>query len=307
MDRKVFLQTSASILGANIIPKGFNENYSLRNSIRFAHVTDIHVTEGIVQESGMARALQHVQKQNVDFIINGGDAISDALAVDKENTQKQWNLFKTILKNENSLPVYHTIGNHDVWGWFIKDQKPDQDRLYGKVWVTEELNLINRYYSFKKDKWNFIVLDSTQLNPEGGYIAKIDELQLDWLETELSNIPITEYVCIVSHIPILSICAGLYFNKTQPNGDLLIQRNLMHTDFFKLKNIFSQYPQIKVCISGHIHLQDEVHYLGIKYFCNGAISGNWWKGSFQEFEPAYAVFDLFNDGTVSRNMVPYNV
>ncbi|MBL0024974.1 MAG: hypothetical protein IPO98_08145, partial [Saprospiraceae bacterium] len=64
---------------------------------------------------------------------------------------------------------------------------------------------------------------------------------------------------------------------------------------------------IKTCLSGHIHLQDEVNYLGIRYFCNGAISGNWWKGAFQEFEPAYAAFDFQNDGNVSRvEMIEYN-
>ena len=148
-------------------------------------------------------------------------------------------------------------------------------------------------------------MDSTQLNPEGGYIGKVDEEQLAWLQEELSKIPVTEFVCFVSHIPILSICAGLFFNKTEVNGDLLIKRNLMHTDFLTLKKLFINYPQIKVCISGHIHLQDELNYLGIKYLCNGAVSGNWWKGSFQEFAPSYAVMELFNDGTVKRTMIPY--
>ncbi|HLG40721.1 MAG TPA: hypothetical protein VI461_13675, partial [Chitinophagaceae bacterium] len=109
----------------------------------------------------------------------------------------------------------------------------------------------------------------------------------------------------VSHIPILSICAGLFFNKTETNGDLKIQRNLMHTDFITLKKLFMQSPNIKVCLSGHIHLQDELDYLGIKYYCNGAVSGNWWNGSFQEFAPAYAVIELNNDGSSSRKMIEY--
>ena len=109
----------------------------------------------------------------------------------------------------------------------------------------------------------------------------------------------------MSHIPILSICSGLFFNKTEANGDLLLKRNLMHTDFLQLKEIFKAYSNIKVCISGHIHLQDEVTYLGVRYYCNGAVSGNWWKGSFQEFAPAFAVMDFFDDGTFTRSMVNY--
>jgi len=49
-----------------------------------------------------------------------------------------------------------------------------------------------------------------------------------------------------------------------------------------------------------------VDYLGIKYYCNGAVSGNWWKGAFQDFAPAYAVIELYDDGTSLRKMVEYD-
>jgi 3',5'-cyclic AMP phosphodiesterase CpdA len=308
LKRKAFLQNSAAVIGGSLIPSLSDAPVIIKKRIRFAHITDIHVKPGAIPEAGMAKALQHVQllQPNVDFIINGGDAIMDALEADKQKTQIQWDLFKNILQKENSLPVYHTIGNHDIWGWFIKENKPDNDRLYGKSWAAETLEMKNRFYSFTKARWHFIVLDSTQLNPAGGYIGKLDDHQLDWLQQELADVPPDKFICIVSHIPILSICSGLFFNKTEANGDLLIKRNLMHTDFLELKKIFAKYTNIKVCISGHIHLQDEVKYLGITYYCNGAVSGNWWKGTFQEFAPAYALMELFDDGTFKRTMMKYD-
>ncbi len=308
MKRKTFLHTSAAVIGSSLLPSLSFASEPKKKNIRFAHVTDIHVKPGIIPETGMAKALHHVQqlKPKVDFIINGGDSIMDALEADKLKTQIQWDLFKNILQKENSLPAYHTIGNHDVWGWFIKENRPDKDPLYGKAWVVETLAMKNRFYSFTDRKWHFIVLDSTQLNPAGGYIGKLDDTQLDWLQQELADVPINKFICIVSHIPLLSICSGLFFDKTEPNGDLKIQRNLMHTDFLVLKKIFAKFSNIKVCISGHIHLQDEVNYLGIKYYCNGAVSGNWWKGSFQEFAPAYAVMELFDDGSSQRTMMKYD-
>ncbi|MBI5857267.1 MAG: metallophosphoesterase [Sphingobacteriales bacterium] len=307
MKRKTFLQATATALGGSLLPSLSFAEENRKRPIRFAHLTDIHVKPGIVPESGMAKALQHAQqmKPGLDFIINGGDSIMDALEADKTKTQTQWDLFKNILQKENSLPVYHTIGNHDIWGWFIKQNKPENDRLYGKQWAVEMLELKNRFYSFTKNNWHFIVLDSVQLNPAGGYIGKLDVEQLDWLLQELKNIPADKFICIVSHIPVLSICSGLFFDKTEANGDLLIKRNLMHTDFITLKKIFTKYPNIKACISGHIHLQDEVEYLGIKYYCNGAVSGNWWGGAFQEFEPAYAIVELYPDGTSKRTMIKY--
>jgi 3',5'-cyclic-AMP phosphodiesterase len=306
MKRIEFLQNTAAIAGASLLPNiGFAEN-SKPGKIRFAYLTDIHVKPDLTAETGMAKAFQHVQslKSKVDFIINGGDSIMDSLDADKQKTQIQWDLFHSILKKENSLPIYHCIGNHDVWGWFIKNDKPEADKLYGKHWVVETLEMSKRYYSFTKGKWHFIVLDSTQLNPAGGYIAYIDPEQLSWLKQELEQSK-DKFICFVSHIPILSICAGLFFDKTETNGDLKIQRNLMHTDFISLKKLFMAYSNIKVCLSGHIHLQDELDYLGVKYYCNGAVSGNWWKGSFQEFAPAYAIFEFYDDGKFSRTMMKY--
>lgn len=307
MKRKIFLQTTAAVIGGSLLPSLSFAEENKKAAIRVAHLTDIHVKPGIIPETGMAKAFQHVQllRTGVDFIINGGDSIMDALEADKQKTETQWKLFKTILEKENNLPIYHTIGNHDIWGWFIKNDKPENDRLYGKQWAMEMLELKSRYYSFTRSNWHFIVLDSVQLNPAGGYIGKLDAEQLGWLQEELKNVPADKFICIASHIPILSICSGLFFDKTETNGDLLIKRNLMHTDFLALKKIFIKYPNIKACISGHIHLQDEVEYLGIKYYCNGAVSGNWWGGSFQEFEPAYALMEFYNDGTVKRTMINY--
>lgn len=308
MKRRDFICNSAGLGAAVLVnPSTILTTQEKKPPIRVAHLTDIHVKPGREIEASVAKAMHHAQilVPEIDFIINGGDAIMDSLEADKEKTQIQWDLFTSILKKEISLPVYHCIGNHDIWGWFIKENKPENERQYGKVWVVEHLQMKKRYYSFSKDKWHFIVLDSTQLNPAGGYIGKIDEEQLAWLQTELASVTKEKFICIVSHIPILSICAGLFFDKTETNGDLKIQRNLMHSDFLALKKTFINYPNIKVCISGHIHLQDELNYLGIKYYCNGAVSGNWWKGNFQEFAPAYAMLEFYADGTSKRYMQNY--
>jgi 3',5'-cyclic-AMP phosphodiesterase len=277
-----------------------------KKSFRVAHITDIHVKPGEIPEKGMAKALQAVQSLSIkaDFIINSGDSIMDALEADRPKAQTEWNLFNQIMKLENTLPVYSCIGNHDVWGWFNKSEEDKQANGYGKQWAVDELKIPARYYYVEKGNWAFLFLDSTQLNPAGGYIAYVDDQQMEWLNETLNKLS-NKNICIVSHIPILSICAGLFFKKTEANGDLLIKRNLMHTDFFKLNELFGQYKNIKACISGHIHLQDDVTYGGIRYLCNGAVSGNWWKGSFQGFAPAFATLDFYDDGTITREMISY--
>lgn len=307
MKRKEFIQSGFVATGISMLPVVVSaQTNEVKRSFRFAFISDIHVEPGIVQETGMAKAIAHIQnlKPKVDFIINGGDSIMDALEVSQKSAQTQWEIYHRIMKAENRLPIYACIGNHDVYGWFKKEKDGDE-RLHGKDWAVRELKIPNRYYHFVKGKWNFIVLDSTQLNPAGGYVGKIDEQQMLWLKNKLTEIAKDQFVVMISHIPILSIASGLFFNKTEANGDLMIKRNLMHSDFLAIKALFNQYPNIKTCLSGHVHLQDEVDYLGIKYYCNGAICGNWWKGAYQEFDPAYAVFEFFDDGTCSREMINY--
>lgn len=301
MKRKDFL------IGASILPAlsftGISKEKK-KPSFTVAHITDIHVKPGAEPEKGMVKALQSVQSSKASFIINTGDSIMDALEASKERTTAQWALFNNILKNENKLPVHSCIGNHDIWGWFNKDEQLKQDKVYGKQWAVDELKIPGRYYYIEKENWAFIFLDSTQLNPAGGYIANLDSQQLEWLTNLLPTLQ-DKFICIFSHIPVLSICAGLFFNKTQPNGDLLIKRNLMHTDFLQLNTLFANYKNIKACVSGHIHMQDDILYNGIRYMCNGAVCGNWWHGDFNGFAPAYALLDFYKDGSIEKKMIQY--
>jgi 3',5'-cyclic AMP phosphodiesterase CpdA len=276
-------------------------------SLRFAFLSDVHIKPTEVSELGMRKAFRHVNsnKAAVDFIINGGDSIMDAMKADKLKVQGQWDVWNKVVTDENRLPMYHCIGNHDAWGWQMTEPEIKSDPLYNKAWVVKELNMPNRFYSFKKTNWKFIVLDSAHEN-NGGYIAKVDDEQFVWLENELKETPAKQNIAIISHIPIVSFCSAMFFDKNEPNGDLKISRALLHTDTRKVTELFTNYKNIRCCLSGHIHMQDAVEYKGIKYFCNGAISGNWWNGAFKGFEPAYAIFQFYKDGNVKREMVNYS-
>jgi 3',5'-cyclic AMP phosphodiesterase CpdA len=306
MLRRKFLQNISVLSAAASLPlQGLAGAGKNKKKFTMAFMSDIHVKPSEVAEAGMSKMLRNINqlKQTPDFIINGGDSIMDALAANKEKTRIQWELFNKILAAENKLPVKHCMGNHDIWGWHLKEDIK-ADPLYGKAWWLKETGYTKTYYSFIHRNWHFIVLDSTQENTDGGYIALLDNDQYNWLETELNNNK-EKFICIVSHIPIMSFCSAMFFKDMLPNGDWKLSRALLHTDARKIKALFKQHTNIKTCLSGHIHLQDEVNYLGIKYYCNGAVSGNWWNGAFQDFAPAYALFDFNNDGTVERRIIEY--
>jgi 3',5'-cyclic AMP phosphodiesterase CpdA len=280
-------------------------NLQRRRMLRIAHLTDIHVQPEKQAPEGMARALHHAQSLNdkPDIIFNGGDSIMDALKVDKSRTKIQWNIWQSILKNECSLPVIHCIGNHDVWGWKMGEKSIEQDKLYGKQWAMDEFGLTSRYYSFDQAGWHFIVLDSTH-PADDGYIAKLDEAQFDWLKADLQNTPNQTPICVLSHIPIICFCS-FFDGDNEKDGNWQVPGAWMHIDARRIKDLFHQHENIKLCLSGHIHLQDKVEYLGIKYLCNGAVSGNWWDGIYQEFPPAYVIVDLYDDGSSESEYIPY--
>ncbi len=305
MQRRKFLQHISLISAAAALPAATNAAQpAKKNKFTAAFITDIHIKPSAIAEAGMQKALQNINqlKQAPDFVINGGDSIMDALSADKEKTKTQWTLFNKIMQAENKLPIKHCIGNHDIWGWQLKEDVKS-DSLYGKAWWLQQTGYSKTYYSFTHNNWHFIFLDSVQEN-KGGYIALLDDEQFSWLEKELEGNK-EKMICIVSHIPIISFCSAMFSKDMLPNGDWKLSRALLHTDARKIKDLFKNHPNIKTCLSGHIHLQDEVNYLGIKYYCNGAISGSWWNGAFQDFAPAYALFNFYNDGTVERKMIEY--
>lgn len=158
------------------------------------------------------------------------------------------------------------------------------------------LGLQNSYYSFEKLGWKFICLDSIG---ERGYA--LDDIQFAWLEQELASTQ--QPVCIYSHVPIISAAAMMYSMERRSKASKMMKE--MHSDVKKLKDLFFKYSNVKLCLSGHVHYIDEVDYLGVKYMCNGSVAGNWWRGKLDEFPPAYAIIDLYTDGTVKKDLIYY--
>jgi 3',5'-cyclic AMP phosphodiesterase CpdA len=286
---------------------------SARRSLRLAHLTDIHVmpaAEGFQNPpEGMARAIRHAQSlpDQPDLLFFGGDLIMDGLKMDRDKTVAQWDVWGKVLGAELKLPARFALGNHDIWGWAVRDRPGiERERGYGKQLAMERLALPDRYYSFDFKGWHFVVLDSMQPDfaNKHGYTASLDEAQFAWLARDLAAVSPKVPVCILSHIPILSACV-FFDNDLESTGSWVIPGAWTHIDARRLKDLFRRHPNVKVCLSGHVHLADDVTYLGVRYLCNGAVSGGWWKGDYQEFAPAYAVVDFFEDGTVENRLIRY--
>ena len=309
MKRRNFLTTAAiCFLGASSMKLQANEKKQTKKSLRFIHLTDMHLHPGPVPERGIRNLLEEIHSldESPDFVINSGDNIMDSLKRGKEETARQWDAWHEYYRSKLNFNQYSCIGNHDIWGWGLKNSEIESDPLFGKNWAVKELGLQNRYYSMNKNGWHFIFLDSSFRDSKSqSYIAKLDNEQFVWLENDLKSAGKQAQICVVSHIPIVS--TSVFFDGTnEKSGDWKVPASWMHIDARKIKDLFADYPNIRLAISGHVHLADKTNYLGVDYLCNGAACGAWWFGKYQEFPPMFAIIDLFEDGSYNSQLVHYD-
>lgn len=277
-------------------------------SVRLAHLTDVHIQPELGAGAGFAQCLKHVSNlgDKPALIVTGGDLIMDSFAADEARTALQWEMFTKAIKDNTGLRVEHTLGNHDIWGWNkSKSRTSGTERGWGKLRALEVLGMAKQYHSYDIAGWHIVHLDSVQIDPNdaNGYIGQIDAAQMDWLKADLAAVKPGVHTLVVSHIPILTATALL--GKREADGSLRISGGLMHTDSGALRDLFEKSGHVKACISGHIHRIDRVDFRGIRYCCNGAVSGGWWKGPNSEATEGYTLVDLFDDGTVECEYVSY--
>lgn len=274
--------------------------------LRVAHLTDIHVDSLYNSEEGTAAAFNHVcnLKDKPDFIITGGDHIADALKRGLPQVRDEWKIYRNILNSECQIPIYPAIGNHDIYGWAFDYSK---DSNYGRNWAMDELEMKERFYWFdapNNANWRFIVLDSCRFDKKNIYEAKLDDEQFEWLEGILKETPSTKNICIVTHVPIIS-STTFFDGSNESSGRWVVPSQWMHIDARRLKELFKKHKNVKIALSGHIHMHDEVNFLGVKYLCNGAVCGAWWNGDYYEFPPAYVMLDFYSDGSTKHYFIPY--
>ncbi len=312
LSRRDMLAASALALGmasvGNAATLRDTQSRGRTRSIRVAHLTDTHIQPERAADQGVSTCFKHVQGQKdlPELILTGGDTIMDGFEADESRTKLQWELWNKAVKGDCSIPMLSALGNHDIWGWNkSKSNCSGKEKAWGKVWACEQFGRDKPYTSITKSGWHFIILDSVRQDKDdpNGYEAFLDDAQFAWLESDLkaaAGIP----TLIVSHVPIVS---ATIFDGVKPDakGDTTISGGMLHNDCGKLINLFKQHPQVKACLSGHVHLVDRVEFNGVQYFCNGAVCGGWWKGDHKTCKPGYAVLDLFDDGTLTNEYVQY--
>lgn len=201
-------------------------------SLKVLQVTDTHLyadTDGTLLGMNTQQTLDEVLELTrdcgpVDMILSTGDLVHDA-------SEAGYTRFRKIME-QAEVPVYCLPGNHDV---------PAQMRKY---LVDSEVQYIP---SAAYGPWQFIFLDSTLADGEGGHFTD-EELQL--LKTELDRYPDKHVLVCMHHHPVPVNSAWM---------DTMLIDNAE-----KFFDVVDGYSNIQGILWGHIHQIFDRERMGVR-------------------------------------------
>lgn len=212
---------------------------SYADTIKFAHVSDVHLSDKSVDTS--YKLLSHSQEilkdaifqinkvPDISFVIETGDLI--------DKPRKDFLAIAVNEMNKLKSPWYFAFGNHDAAiGTSFKKEKYFN---YIKNGNKAMKNFDNYYYSFTPKKgYRVIVLDAS-IDYKVTATGEIPEEQLKWLDSELSKAQSnTEIPLIFLHHPL---------QEPFPSYSHRI------VNAQQIKNILEKYTMPMAIFSGHYH------------------------------------------------------
>jgi len=243
-------------------------------SFSFAFFTDLHLSNHRPESfEAFRQAVDSALAKNVEFIVTGGDNLDiDAMGGEEINEARElYQKFKNEI-GESGTRFKLTIGNHDRY-WYLGNTEV----TYGSELFSEYFG--KTYYSWDHKGVRFIHLNTAEVC-DGNYC--ISEKQKQWLKQTLDQTPKTQPLVIIAHVPFLS----LYYPA--------LEGYFTHTDIFsgfkEVWNMFSAH-NVQLVLQGHMHLFEEINVLGTQFVTGGALSANWWDGSFFGTEEGFVLIN----------------
>jgi len=247
-------------------------------SFKFAFMTDVHLTYDRNAVPGFNQAIQSVNDLKPDFVIMGGDLIMDALGQRYSLADSLYNLYNETVKNF-TMPVFNTMGNHEIYGIAIKGTKDSLNPEYGEKMFEKRIG--DSYKSFMHKGWKFMILNSIEDTGKDRYVGKIDDAQIDWIRKELSSTDKQMPIVISTHIPFITANTQKYVGSTVASDSSSVIYNGK-----EVLDLFNGY-NLKLVLQGHLHSLEDIYIDGIHFITGGAISSGWWNGPHKGIEEGY--------------------
>lgn len=260
-----------------------NNDGIVSQEFEFAFMTDIHIKPEMNAPEGFQMAIDKANELNPDFVLTGGDLVYDVMRGNQERGDTLFSLYTEMIKGFN-MPVYHCVGNHDLFG--IYEESPEDSNHPDYKYGMFERYLGKTYYSFDHKGWHFIVLNSLDVTPNKRYTGIFHKEEMEWLKENIAKVDKSTPIVITTHLPMIS-------NYAQVNGSEG-RRNVSnaHEVFNLLEN-----HNLKLILQGHIHwkeygfINDRFHYI-----TGGSIAGNGWKGRRHNTREGFMMIKVKGDG-----------
>lgn len=217
------------------------------NNPRRFHLVEISI-------AALELVLEHLQQQQLDFLLLPGD-----LTQDGETENHAW-LQKRLSKLP--FPVYVVPGNHDVPNLLADGRAiglKDFPHYYSQFGYKNPEQL---YYTREiLPEVQLIGLNSNQFDNTGSQFGRIDDQQLTWLEQVLNKtqdklVLVMLHHNVIEHVP----------NQTNhPLG-----KRYMLEDAPRLKQILKA-AGVKLVFTGHLHVQDIAYQDGLYDITTGSL------------------------------------
>jgi Icc protein len=298
LNRRKFLQTMAGAgtaiaFGAHALSWA----ESAPESFDFVFFTDTHIEPELNAAQGCDECFRKIAGIQSDFAIMGGDHVYDALSVGEARASLVYDLYRKT-EQQLQMKLYHTIGNHDVFGIETKSGVSPSDPGYGKKLYEERIGG-KTYYSFDHRGYHFVVLDSIQPTADRMWEARIDDPQVSWLADDLKKVPPGAPVIVVTHVPLVTAFTT-YATLDEPNAKY---NTLTVANAPQVLKVLEGRNVIAV-LQGHTHVNEIVSYKSTQYITSGAVCGNWWHGPRMGTPEGFTVVSL-REGKISTRYETY--
>lgn len=274
------------VLSASCKGPGQKSENNKDEAFTFVYLTDIHLEYGRNAPEGFQKAIDTINEMNPDFVLTGGDLIADALGQSYERADSLYKLYNK-MAGEFNMPVYNTMGNHEVFGLYESSGVDPSHSMYGEKMYEEKIG--KKFYSFNHNGWQFMVLDAIGQTDQRRYTGHIDSAQLGWIQRELQQLSPETPIVLSVHIPFLTVFTELDQGALTPNA-----KNMVINNAKEVLEIFRDY-NLKLVLQGHLHYLEDIYVRGTHFITSGAVSGSWWNGPRKGTEEGFLKVDVNGD------------
>lgn len=263
-----------------------NSSTAGKDDFTFVFMTDIHLEYGRNAVEGFRQAIGRINELDPDFVITGGDLIADALAQTYSRADSLYNLYEEV-SGEINAPVHNTMGNHEIYGIYERANADPDHPEYGEKMYENRLG--PSYYAFDHKGWKFMIINSIEDTKKGRYIGQVDDVQMEWIRSELEKTDPATPIVISTHIPFIMVFAQKHRGSTVANDSSMVVYNSK-----EVLDLFADH-NLKLVLQGHQHDLECIMINGIHFINGGAISASWWNGPYYGTEEGFVLVKTRGD------------